>query len=169
MTSLVRVCVVTSLLLCTGALCSPSAEAAQHVQVYTGRVGGHGSIRIDVKRGRARVYFNVSCQSAQGGQPELLSTGEGVQGPGNISPLSGHVRRGRLAIKRAEEVEEHDEAAAGNPEVSIVFSAHVTSGRVSGQIALQQSEVAGLGLDPSLSIPACTTGILDFVARRRVQ
>lgn len=144
------------------------AVAGPPAHVYTGRLGGHGFIRVDVKGNRARVYFEAPCRGAgPAAEPRILGTSEGVREPGNLSPVSGHVSAGRLSIRTTEEAEEHDEAAAGNPEVSIEVTARLTPGLATGRVSIEQSEVPGLDQDPTLSIPGCSTGTLGFSARRR--
>lgn len=144
------------------------AASSPPADVYTGRLGGHGFIRVDVKGNRARVYFEAQCRPAgPSAEPQIVSTSEGVREPGVLSPVSGHVNAGRLSIRTSEEVEEHDEAAAGNPEASIKVNARITPGVATGRVSIEQSEVPGLNQDPNLSIPSCSTGSLAFSAHRR--
>ena len=138
------------------------------MHVYRGRLIPRGTIRIDVSAQRARVYFHAPCPIAGRtvAEPDEYLSTPGLGEPGSVEPVPGRLRRGRLSIHTTVGVEEHDEAAAGEPVVTITVDARITARRAVGRLSLQRPETPGLGGDPTLAIPACASGVLHFTAQR---
>lgn len=165
-----RVWAVTALVLALATASSPAAlataGASRRASVYRGRLGPHGRIQLDIAGAHARLDFTARCKdegpNALG--EELVGSYPPRATEPSFEPVSGNVRRGRVAIDVEQPGESKDEAR-GAPTAHVRLHAKVTPERVSGEFSMDVEAGASLFDEPG---PAehCKTPELAFTAAR---